>query len=130
MGAADVVLLDPHEAGGLWQCVKAAAVAESVGIPVTLHSGGELGISQAAYLHLAASIPNMSLSIDTEHDYLGDDVIAPGFAIEGGRLAVPTGPGLGVEVDPAQLDRYRVERIAGAYLDPRRPGWFPTKPSY
>jgi len=130
MGAADVILLDPHEAGGLWQCVKAAAVAESVGIPVTLHSGGELGISQAAYLHLAASIPNMSISIDTEHDYLGDDVIAPGFAIEGGRLAVPTGPGLGVEVDLAQLDRYRVERIAGAYLDPERPGWFPTKPSY
>jgi glucarate dehydratase len=130
MGAADVILLDPHEAGGLWQCVKAAAVAESVGIPVTLHSGGELGMSQAAYLHLAASIPNMSISIDTEHDYLGDDVIAPGSAIEGGRLAVPTGPGLGVEVNPAQLERYRVERIAGAYLDPERPGWFPTKPSY
>ncbi len=130
MAAADVILLDPHESGGLWQCVKAAAVAESVGIPVTLHSGGELGLSQAAYLHLAASIPNMSVSIDTEHDYLGDDVIAPGFVIEDGRLAVPTGAGLGVEVDTAQLDRYRVERIAGAYLDPRRPGWFPVKPSY
>jgi glucarate dehydratase len=130
MGAADVILLDPHETGGLWQCIKAAAVAESVGIPVTLHSGGELGISQAAYLHLAASIPNMSISIDTEHDYLGDDVIAPGFAIEGGRLAVPAGPGLGVDVDPSQLERYRVDRIAGAYLDPQRPGWFPLKPSY
>jgi glucarate dehydratase len=72
----------------------------------------------------------MTVSIDTEHDYLADDVIAPGFAIEGGRLAVPTGPGLGVEVDTGQLDRYRVARIAGAYLDPRRPGWFPVKPSY
>jgi glucarate dehydratase len=130
LGAADVILLDPHEAGGLWQCVKAAAVAESVGIPVTLHSGAELGISQAAYLQLAASIPNMSISIDTEHDYLGDDVIAIPFAIEGGRLAVPTGAGLGVEVDLAQLERYRVDRVTGAYLDPRRPGWFPVKPSY
>jgi L-rhamnonate dehydratase len=129
-GAADVILLDPHETGGLWQCIKAAAVAESVGIPVTLHSGGELGISQAAYLQLAASIPNMSISIDTEHDYLGDDVVATPLAIEGGRLAVPTGPGLGVEVDLAQLERYRVDRIAGAYLDPQRPGWFPVKPSY
>ncbi len=40
--------------------------AESVGIPVTLHSGGELALSQAAYLHLAASIPNMAIAIDNE----------------------------------------------------------------
>ena len=130
MGAADVILLDPHEAGGLWQCIKAAAIAEAVGIPVTLHSGGELGLSQAAYLHLAASIPNMSISIDTEHDYLGDDIIAEPFSIVDGRLAVPSGPGLGVTVDTAQLERYRVDQISGAYLDPQRPGWFPVKPSY
>ena len=37
---------------------------------------------------------------------------------------------LGVDVDRAQLDRYRVDTITGAYLDPRRPGWFPTKPAY
>jgi glucarate dehydratase len=129
-GAADVILLDPHESGGLWSCVKAAAVAESVNIPVTLHSGGELGLSQAAYLQLAASIPNMSISIDTEHDYLGADVITEPFRIEGGALSVPTGPGLGVDVDLDQLERYRVDRIRGAYLDPQRPGWFPVKPAY
>ncbi len=33
MGAADVVLLDPHQAGGLWQVVKQAAICESAGIP-------------------------------------------------------------------------------------------------
>src|SRR6185369_14787020 len=73
-GAADVILLDPHESGGLWQCVKAAGIAEAVGIPVTLHCGGELALSQAAYLHLAASIPNMTLAIDNERDYLGGDI--------------------------------------------------------
>jgi glucarate dehydratase len=36
---------------------------------VTLHCGGELGLSQASYLHLAASIPNMTLAIDNERDY-------------------------------------------------------------
>src|SRR4030095_13718168 len=40
--AADVILLDPHEAGGLWPTVKSAAIAESVGIPVTLHRRGRL----------------------------------------------------------------------------------------
>jgi L-rhamnonate dehydratase len=125
-----VILLDPHEAGGLWQCVKSAAVAESVGIPVTLHSGGELGLSQAAYLHLAASIPNMTLAIDNELDYLGGDIVTAGMRIVDGHLPVPTGAGLGVEVDRDALERYAVDAITGAYLDPARPGWFPVKPAY
>ncbi len=129
-GAADVVLVDPHEAGGLWACIKAAAVCESVSLPVTLHSGGELGLSQAAYLHLAATLPNATLAIDTELDYLSDDVITTPFVARAGALAVPTGPGLGVELDRSKLERYRVESITGAYLDPRRPGWFPTKPAF
>jgi L-rhamnonate dehydratase len=129
-GAADVILLDPHESGGLWQCVKAAGVAESVGLPVTLHCGGELGLSQAAYLHLAASIPNMTLAIDNEKDYLGGDIVTPISTIENGRLDVPTGPGLGVEVDADAVERYAVDAITGAYLDPSRPGWFPMKPAY
>ena len=128
--AADVILLDPHEAGGVWQTVKAAAIAESVGIPVTLHCGGELGLSQASYLHLAASIPNMTLAIDNERDYLGGDVITAPFVVERGRLDVPTRPGLGVDVDLAALEHYKVSDIKGAYLDPGRPGWFPTKPAY
>jgi glucarate dehydratase len=128
--AADVILLDPHEAGGMWPVVKQAAIAESVGIPVTLHSGGELGLSQAAYLHLAASIPNLSLAIDNELTHLAADVITTPFTIDRGTLSVPEGPGLGVTLDHAAVERYAVDDITGAYLDPRRPGWFPTKPAY
>lgn len=128
--AADVILLDPHEAGGLWPTIKAAAVAESVGIPVTLHSGGELGLSQAAYLHLAASIPNLALAIDNEITHLSADVVTVPFTVERGALAVPEGPGLGVALDHAAVARYATDAITGAYLDPRRPGWFPTKPAY
>ncbi len=128
--AADVILLDPHEAGGLWPTIKAAAIAESVGIPVTLHSGGELGLSQAAYLHLAASIPNLSLAIDNEIAHLAGDVITNTFTVDRGALAVPQDPGLGVTLDHAAVERYAVNDIKGAYLDPRRPGWFPTKPAY
>ena len=130
MRAADVILLDPHEAGGLWPTVKAAAIAESVGIPVTLHSGGELGFSQAAYLHLAASIPNLSLAIDNEITHLVGDIVTTPFAVDRGTLTVPQGPGLGVTLDRDAVAKYEVHDITGAYLDPRRPGWFPTKPAY
>ena len=129
-GAADVVLLDPHEAGGLWQVVKQAAICESVGIPVTLHSGGELALSQAAYVHLAASIPNMGLAIDTEQTYLAGDIAPDGPRLARGGFAVPDRPGLGVTPDPGLIERHRVSEISGADLDPDRPGWFPVKPAY
>jgi len=129
-GSADVVLLDPHEAGGLWQVVKQAAICESVGIPVTLHSGGELALSQAAYVHLAAAIPNISLAIDTEQTYLAGDIAPDGPRLVQGGFPVPDRPGLSVEPDLDAIMRYRVDDISGAYLDPDRPGWFPVKPSY
>lgn len=128
MGAADVVLLDPHEAGGCWPVIKQAAICEGAGIPVLLHSGGELGLSQAAYLHLAASIPNMTHSMDTEYGFLSDDIVRERFVPRDGRFAVPTGPGLGVTVDEDAVERFAVDW--GAYLDPSRPGWFPVKPAY
>ena len=128
--AADVILLDPHEIGGLWQTIKAAAVAESVGIPVTLHSGGELGFSQAAYVHLAASIPNMTIAIDSERAYLSDDVVLVQPPLIDACFAVPEEPGLGVAPDFAKIERYQTSVIQGAYLDASRPGWFSTKPAY
>jgi glucarate dehydratase len=130
MGAADVILVDPHETGGLWPCIKAAAVAESAGIPVTLHSGGELGLSQAAYLHLAASIPNMTIPIDCEYSYLDQDIVTERLPIIDGGMKVPTGPGLGVEVDLDRLEAFRIKDVPLAYLDDQRPGWFTVKPAY
>jgi L-rhamnonate dehydratase len=128
--AADVILVDPHEAGGLWQTIKAAAVCEAVNLPVTLHSGAELALSQAAYVHLAASIPNMVLAIDTERAYLSGDIAPDAPVLTDGSYAVPTAPGLGVSPDVDLLERYQVSQIAGAYLDAKRPMWFPTKPAY
>lgn len=128
--AADVILLDPHEAGGLWQTIKSAAIAEGFDLPVTLHSGAELGISQAAYVHLAASIPNMSIAIDTERAYLAGDVVRNPPELRDGSYCLPQGAGLGVEVDEAAIRARQVDEIAGAYLDPLRPGWFPVKPAY
>ncbi|MES2054731.1 MAG: mandelate racemase/muconate lactonizing enzyme family protein [Pseudomonadota bacterium] len=128
--AADVVLLDPHETGGLWQTIKAAALCESVNLPVTLHSGGELAISQAAYVHLAASIPNMVLAIDTERAYLGGDIAPNPVPLIDGAFSVPEAPGLGVDPDIDLIERYQVDGISGAYLDEARPGWFPSKPEY
>jgi glucarate dehydratase len=125
-----VILLDPHEAGGLWQTLKAAAVAEAAGIPVTLHSGGELGLSQAAYIHLAASMPNMTVSMDSERAYLVGDIVKNPPLLRDGHFELPQDPGLGVTVDPDLLAQRCVASIQTPYLDARRPGWFSVKPAY
>ena len=130
LGAADVLLMDPHEAGGLWQCLKIAAVAEAAGIHVGMHSGGELGLSQAAYLHLAAAIPNATLGVDTIYQHHAGDILKERIAFRDGAALVPEGPGLGVEVCLDKLEEYRTEKIIGAYGDPDRPDWFTEKPAY
>lgn len=130
MEAADVILLDPHEAGGLWQTLKAAAIAEAAGIPVTLHSGGELGLSQAAYIHLAASLPNMTVSMDSERAYLVGDIVKNPPLLRDGHFELPQDPGLGVTVDADLLAQRCVASIQTPYLDARRPGWFSVKPAY
>lgn len=129
-GAADVILVDPHEAGGLWQCLKAGAVCEAAGIHVGMHSGGELGLTQAAYLHLAAAMPNAKIAIDTIYQHHADDILTRRIPFENGSAAVPEGPGLGVEVDLEKLETYRTEKIISAYLNPDRPEWFAEKPAF
>lgn len=130
LGAADVILVDPHEAGGLWQCLKAGAVAEAASIHVGMHSGGELGLTQAAYLHLAASMPNATIALDTIYQHHTDDILAARIPFANGTAEVPEGPGLGVEVCLEKIEKYETADIRGAYLDPDRPDWFAEKPAY
>ncbi|MSQ43127.1 MAG: PhzF family phenazine biosynthesis isomerase [Chloroflexi bacterium] len=127
--AAEVILPDPHEAGGLWQACKATATGEGAGIPVTLHSGGELGFSTAAYLHLAASTPNMFLAIDGQQHNQTDDIVPDSevFRYDHGHFTVPTGPGLGMSLDNAKLARIATDTIREAYPDVPRPEWFAKK---
>ncbi|MBX3740003.1 MAG: mandelate racemase/muconate lactonizing enzyme family protein [Akkermansiaceae bacterium] len=129
--AADVVVIDPHEAGGLIQARKQAALCEAAGIPVTLHSGGECGVSMAAYLHFAASVPNLSLAIDTQYPNLSADIIPERFDWSCGWMEpVTTKPGLGVDLNESAVARLQSDVIPNPYLDPRRPDWFGTKPAY
>ncbi len=129
-GAADVFLIDHHESGGIWSAKKAAAIAEAAGIPCSMHGAGELGISTAARLHIAASTPNISLAVDSEYHNMLDDIITKPFKYENGSIAPPEGPGLGVELDPLKLQKYRIHQIIGAYGDPEKPDWFTVKPTY
>jgi glucarate dehydratase len=67
---------------------------------LSMHSNSHLGISLAAMVHLAAATPNLTYACDTHFPWKTQDVIAPGvLSFDGGSVAVPSAPGLGVDLD-------------------------------
>jgi glucarate dehydratase len=132
--AVDVILLDTTFWGGIRPCVKAAGICETFQLGVAVHSSGELGIQLATMLHLGAVIPNLTFAADAHYHHVTDDVIEGGkLRYEGGAIAVPTGPGLGVRLDREKLRQYHELFLRlGPYpydQDPLRPGWTPLVPN-
>ncbi|GAA1827020.1 enolase C-terminal domain-like protein [Agromyces salentinus] len=133
LGAVDVVLTDLHYWEGPRGVKELAAVCRTFGLGVAMHSGTEFGIELAAMLHTASTIPEMITPGDAHYHYLTDDVIAGGpMPYRDGAIAVPTGPGLGVELDPEKMDKYERyfeehgDYYARFHVDERNPDWVPT----
>jgi glucarate dehydratase len=132
--AVDTILLDTTFWGGIRACVKAAAVCETFQQPIAVHSSGELGIQLATMLHLGAVLPTLAYAADAHYHHLVDDIVAGGkLPYRDGAIDVPTGPGLGVELDRDRLEHYAgLFRKLGTYLydrDVSRPTWFPLIPN-
>ena len=93
--------------GGLKAVHAAAVLCESLGMKVNLACKvAESSIGTAAVLHLAAAIPSCTWGVSLSSQYLSDDVVRTPFSYADGHATVPTGPGLGIEVDEARVRRY------------------------
>jgi glucarate dehydratase len=108
-GAIDVELLDLQDWGGIAAAMKGAATCEAFQVGVGLHSHGEAGIFTALCLHLAAALPSLPYAIDSFYHHQVEDVITEPHRYIDGGFNVPSGPGLGVELDEDKL-RY-LERL-------------------
>jgi glucarate dehydratase len=133
LNAVDVILLDTTFWGGLRQAWKAAVICEKFQRGISVHSSGELGIQLATMLHLGAVLPNLSFAADAHYHHVTDDILQGGkMPYVDGKIAVPRGPGLGVEIDRAKLEEYaELYRQTGGYpydRDPQRPDWFAIIP--
>ncbi|MCL5076207.1 MAG: hypothetical protein M1136_11275 [Chloroflexi bacterium] len=132
LSAVDIILGDPHKWGGIWATKQLAAVCRTFQLGLSLHSGVELGISTAAYLHIAASTPQIAYAIDAHYHHQVDDIIVGGkLNYVNGCMTVPSGPGLGVELDEDKFRYYAElhtrEGVLSAIKDPRRPDWVPGR---
>jgi galactonate dehydratase len=93
--AATILQPDMCHAGGITEVRLIAGMAEAYYADIAPHN--PLGpISLAAGVHLAASIPNFLIQ---EQVSLGEGYVKQPFKVKEGYLELPTGPGLGVELD-------------------------------
>jgi glucarate dehydratase len=134
LGSVDVVLTDVHYWGGFRENQRMVAVCDAFQLGVGMHSDRELGISTAAMLHLAASTPSLTYAIDSHYHDQVDDIITTPFRYQEGHFVVPTGAGLGVEVDWDKVGRYnelfKKEGQTNEFYDPQRPAWIPALPIF
>jgi len=104
--AVQIVLSDHHYWGGLRASTEVARTCETFGLGLSMHSNSHLGISLAAMVHLGAATPHLTYALDTHWPWKHEDLVTGAPVLTGGSAAVPTTPGLGVELDrdaPARL---------------------------
>lgn len=109
--AADVINVYVSEAGGLLPARQMLGMAALTGVRTWVGSMPELGVGTAANVHLGAAAPELDLDSDAcGFLYHDGDVLAAPLTVRDGAILVPDGPGLGIEVDPSELDRRRTDR--------------------
>ena len=110
-GLVDILQPDIANSGGFTYGREIAGVAAARGAPVAYHNA--FGpVQTAATLQMDAVLPTFFLQESFEASWPDwKRSLVRGYSIESGEFAIPTRPGLGVEVDERAVDRYRSEAI-------------------
>jgi o-succinylbenzoate synthase len=109
-GAAHGVSLKTIKLGGLGPVLEAAALCEKLGMKVNLACKvAESSIATAAMIHIAAAVPSLEWGVALSNQFLADDLLKAPLPIARGHAEVPSGPGLGIEVDETKVRRYARE---------------------
>jgi galactonate dehydratase len=101
----DVVQPDICHAGGILECHTIAMMAEAGYVKVAPHNPNG-PVATAASVQLAAAIPNFLILEWAQSEPHRSEVQRVGPRIEAGYVNLPTGPGLGVELDPDVIAAY------------------------
>jgi glucarate dehydratase len=136
--SVDIPLADPH----FWTMAGSVRVAQTCrdwGLTWGSHSNNHFDVSLAMYTHVGAAAPGKVTAIDTHWIWQdGQRLTKEPLRIEGGHVKVPERPGLGIELDMAEVDKAhqlyrqhglgaRDDAVAMQYLipnwtfDPKRP---------
>jgi muconate cycloisomerase len=94
--------------GGISAALEAARRCQRLKLSVNIAAKiAESSIASAAAVHLACAAPVIDWGVSLTHFYLATDVARRPLGLSDGMVALPAGPGLGVEVDEAAVARVR-----------------------
>jgi len=95
--------------GGLSTALDAARLCQRLRLKVNVAAKiAESSLASAAAIHLACAVPSVDWGVSLTHFYLAEDPVQRPLALRDGHVALPNGPGLGVEIDDAAVERFRV----------------------
>lgn len=96
--------------GGFTTAYEAAKLCRRLRLKINVAAKiAESSIATAAAVHLACVVPNVDWGVSLTHFYLAEDIVRQPLAIRDGAVALPAGSGLGIEVDEAAVERFRVK---------------------
>lgn len=120
-GGIQIVSIYTTKAGGLYKAMELGAVCRAAGLICNVNGSIETGVGNLANLQLAAACPAATLScvipVSTPAEaqsgqiggiYYKDDLLAAPMNFVDGAIVVPSGPGMGIDVDLAKIERHRV----------------------
>ncbi len=114
-GAADVYALKISQAGGLWPTLRAAAVADAAGVGLYGGTLLEGSVGSIAAAHVFAACPTLAWGTELFGPLLlTDDVVVERPTYRHFELQLPSGPGLGVQLDADKLAFYRRDRASSS----------------
>jgi L-alanine-DL-glutamate epimerase-like enolase superfamily enzyme len=115
---ADVYCFSPYWVGSLAQFQRLCYVAHFEGLQICRHTHGEAGIIAAASHHVLLTLPNVVDGNQQTAYITRDDIVKEPLPIASGPdWGVPTGNGLGIEIDQDKLAHYHeLYRQRGQFL--------------
>ncbi len=110
---ADIFSLKIMKSGGLRRAMDVAAIAKAAGIGVYGGCMFETGIAHAAGAHLMAALPALELGCEfyMATYYLTEDILTEPFPVKDGYVHIPSGPGLGIDVDRERLENHALQTL-------------------
>jgi glucarate dehydratase len=126
LGVPDTIVTNFAVLGGIARAIRFIGACEAMGVGFWCYSG-DAGICTAAYLHVCAAMPHITEPSQSLFRWQVGDVIVGGpFRQTNDVVAVPDGPGLGVELDRDALARWHKHYVDHGpmdhFMDPAAPG--------
>jgi O-succinylbenzoate synthase len=111
IGAAQVVNIKPGRVGGLVRSLEIARIARKLGGHAWVGGMLETGVGRAFNIGLASTrLVDYPGDTSPNDKYFARDIVSNPFRMEGGRIRPNAGPGIGVEIDEAWLERMTKRR--------------------